>query len=207
MTDPDLKDLADLWQQEPDPAEQRLFEAVARKVRRRARFLAYVDVAMAVILVAAMVLGFVLEPGAGTAVIAGLLIVSTLWLSWKRRSLRQMSRTLDTSDRPSFIASSIRNAKADMRRIVISMWMLPALALMAILFKLNLRHGGRLEDPLGALAQWAVSPRGMFGITGIAIIMALLLRSRRKIKAELRHLDELDRNYGVELGLDEDGES
>jgi hypothetical protein len=207
MTDPEFEALAHLWQQEPDAAERAHFEAAARKVRRQARFLAFADIALAGIIVTAMILGFLLEPGAESAIIAGLLIVATVWLSLKRRAVRQMSRTLDTTDRQAFIASSVRNATASVRRIVLSLCFLPVGALLAVLFKLNLRAGGHLEHPLSALAAWAVSTRGVVGLSGMAIIIAFLIRAWRKCRAELRRLEALKSAYQSDAKLDEDGEN
>ncbi len=205
MTDPDLMDFAELWQQEPSAEEQAMFEEAARKVRLRGRFLAYADFALAAVIVAGMILGFLLQPGAYSAAIAGLLIVATVWLSIKRRAVRQMAKTLDTTNREAFIKSSVRNANASVRRVLLSLWFLPLGALLAVLFKLNMRSGGHLENPLAALAAWAVSTRGVIGLTGLAIIIAFLLRSLRKSRAELRELEELSKAYRKATSLDDAG--
>ena len=202
MTDPELMDFAELWQQEPSAEERAEFEAAARRVRRHGRFLAFADVALAVVLVSGMILGFFLQPDAFTAIIAGLFIVATVWLSLQRRKVRNMARTLDTTDRHAFIASSIRNANASLRRIVLSMCFLPTFGLLAVLFKLNMRSGGHLEDPLSALADWAVSTRGVIGLTGLAIIMMFLVRAWRKCRSEIARLNELESAYRKATTLD-----
>jgi hypothetical protein len=204
MTDPDLKDLAELWQQ-PDAAAKEQFQAAARKVRRQARFLGYTDFALGAVIVLGMILGFVLEPQPLSAVIAMLVIVATLWFSWKRWTLRQMSRTLDTSDRQAFIASSIRNTNATLRRLTLSLYFFPVLALLAVISKLSSRQGGHLAHPLDTLANWAVSPRGLIVIAVVAIIVAFLVRARRKCRAELYQLEALSLDYHEEARLDDAG--
>ena len=206
MTDPDLRELAELWQQ-PDGDAQELFEAVARKARFRARFLGYADLALGLLLVAGMVLGTIMVPGPVTAGIAVLLISATIWVSFKRRALRQMSLTLDTNDRHSFIRVAARSARANYRRLTLGLWLFPPFALLAVLFKLSWRQGGELHDPLQALALWAVSTRGIIGLCGIAVIVGLLLRSWRKTRAEIRRLEALDRDYRDEDRMDGDADA
>lgn len=203
MNRPDFDEFAALWHDASDPDEQERIGALARSARRRGRLLAYADVATGGLLVLGVVLGFVMQPGPATAIIAGLLIAATLWANWKRRALRQMTSTLGSSDRGSYLEIATRNANANLRRLLLSLYLVPIFALMAILFKLSLRQGGKLEHPLEALGQWAISTRGIFGLIGIAVIIALLLRSRRKVKAELRRLENLGRDYRDEAALDE----
>ena len=205
MTDPDLMEFAELWQQEPSAEERAEFEAAAQRVRRQGRFLAFADVALAAVLISGMILGFYLQPGTYSAMIAGALIVATVWLSLQRRKVRNMAKTLDTTDRHAFIASSIRNANASLRRIVLSLWFLPIGALLAVLFKLNMRSGGQLDDPLTALGNWAVSTRGVIGLTGMAILIAFLLRARRKCRREIARLKELEGAYRRARTLDDEG--
>ena len=202
MTDPELMDFAELWQQEPSAEERAEFDAAARRVQRHGRFLAFADVALALVLVSGMILGFFLQPDAYSAIIAGLFIVATVWLSLQRRKVRNMARTLDTTDRHAFIASSIRNANASLRRVVLSMCFLPTFGLLAVLFKINMRSGGHLEYPLTALAEWAVSTRGVIGLTGLTIIMVFLVRALRKCRSEIARLNELENAYRKATSMD-----
>jgi hypothetical protein len=203
MTDPELQGFADLWQQ-PDAAEQAQFEALARKARWHARLLAYADIALAAVVAMTMALGFLLQPGLHSAVIALAVIVIILWLSWKRRSYRQMSKTLDTSNRQAFIESSIRHAAVNLRRVKLSLYIFPPAAVLAILFKLSYRHGGRLDHPLDVVADWALTGRGFLTFTLIAAIVALLVRSVRRYRGELARLDAVERDYQEAARLDGD---
>ena len=205
MTDPDLKELADLWQQ-PDAGEQAAFETIARKARFRARFLRFTDVALAAVLVIGMVLGFLLKPQPLSALIALLVIAATVWLVWARARFHHISRTLDTSDRESFLASSKRSARAGLRRVNLSLTFFPLLALLAVLSKLSSREGGQLVHPLETLAAWTASPRGVVVISLVAIIVFFLYRSRQNFIGELRRLDALNDAYREEARLEDRAE-
>jgi len=202
MTDPDLRNLAALWQHS-DGTEQELTADLVRKAKLKARLLGYADLALAVLLVTATVLGVLLKPGVPTAIFALLLIAATLWLGWKRRGLRQMALTLDATDRHSFIESAVKLATANLRRVSLSLYVLPLFIALPILFKLSYRHGGHPDLILAALGDLAVSTRGMVIAGLVAIAVAALIRSRRRIRAELGRLDALQRTYRDEAILDD----
>jgi hypothetical protein len=202
MTDPELQELADLWQ-EADASEAAAFEAAARRARRQGRLLAYGDLAWAVLLIGGSLFAALMAPGPGTTAAALFLLVATVWLTWKRRKIRQMSRTLDTSDRQSFLASSVRNARGDLRRVTLSMIVFPFLVPMALLVKVSFRTGSDIAHPLDVLTEWAQSTRGIFTLCLFAIIMGFTYRSRRKIKAELRRLEDMRRAYAEQADLED----
>src|ERR1700709_1088221 len=61
MREPGFDEFADLWQ-DPDDDAQDMFEALARRARRQGRLLAYMDIALAVLLVGSTLFGAVLTP-------------------------------------------------------------------------------------------------------------------------------------------------
>jgi hypothetical protein len=197
MTDPELRELAELWQQ-PDSAETEKFQALARRARRRGRWLGYADWALAVVLVGGSLFALLASPGRLTTIAAVGLLIATIWLTWQRRRLRQMARTLDTTDRRGFIASSVRSARANRRRVALSIIALPPLVLLALLSKMSFRQGGDASDPGRFLLAWAQSPRGMISMAIFALIIALSVRSLLRIRKELRHLETLRRAYEEE---------
>src|SRR5687768_8962765 len=154
MTDPELQELADLWQQ-PDAAEAEKFKALARRARRQGRFLGYADWALAFVLVGGSLFALLAAPGPLTTFSALALLVATIWLTWQRRRLRQMASTLDTADRQAFIESSVRSARANLRRVTLSIVALPPLVILALLSKMSFRRGGYLPDPGRLLLDWA----------------------------------------------------
>lgn len=204
MSGTDFDEIAALWQ-ESGQDDRAALDALAARARRQAKLLGYADVAMGVLLATGMVLGVLMEPAPTTGVIALLLITATLWVNWKRRGLRQMTLTLESSDRESFFRIATRTANANLRRLLLSMYLVPAFMLLAILFRLSIRNGGRLDRPFQLLAEWAVSLRGMAIIAVVFIVIALQLRARRRVKAELRRLQALALSYRDEDQRDRAG--
>jgi hypothetical protein len=194
MTDPDLQELAALWQERED-GEAVKFERMARRARRQGRLLAFADVALAILLVGGSLFAIFASPGGFTTAAALALLVATVWITWKRRKLRQMARTLDTADREAFLANSVRNARADLRRVTLSLAALPPLVVVSLLMKMGMRTGGAIVDPVEYIISWAQTPRGMFSLTMFLLISLYMLRTRRRLKAELRWLEDLRTAY------------
>jgi Flp pilus assembly protein TadB len=204
MTSPDLDELAALWKTDPDPAEQERMELLASRARRRGRLLAYADIALAIFIVGGTIFGALVVQGPVTMVAALLLAFGTIWLTFKLRTARQMSRTLDTRDRESFIESSVRNVRADLRRYALGLIFVPVLVPIVIVWKVSLRHGGRIPNPAEAMLDWAQSTRGIVTMCLMAVAAAVVLRSRRKLKRELRQLEQLSSAYREEGTKDEE---
>jgi UPF0716 family protein affecting phage T7 exclusion len=202
MTRPELDEFAALWH-EPGAADPEDFEGMARRARRQGRLLAYADLAWAVLLIGGTIFAGMMAPGPLTTAMALVLVVATIWLTWKRRLIRQMSRTLDTSDRRAFLASSVRNARADLRRVTLSMLVFPLLVPMALLLKVAVRTGADLDDPFGILGNWVQSPRGVITLVLLALLLGWTERSRRRIKRELRRLEDLRQAYAEEASAEE----
>ena len=197
MTDPELQELAELWR-EPDSAPAEDFQSLARRARRRGRFLADADWALAAVLVGGSLFALLVGPGPFTTIAAVLLLVATIWLTWQRRRLRQMASTLDTADRHGFIESSVRSARANLRRVTLSLIALPPLVIAALLTKMGARRGGHVSDPGQILLIWAQSPRGIISLAIFALLIALSLRSILRIRNELRRLESLRDAYEEE---------
>jgi hypothetical protein len=202
MTDPELQELADLWQQ-PDAAEAETFKALARRARRHGRYLGFADWALAFVLVGGSLFALLASPGPLTTFAALLLLVATVWLTWQRRRLRQMAGSLDTADRQAFIESSVRSARANLRRVTLSVVTLPPFVVAALLMKMAVRRGGRVADPGRVLLDWAQSPRGMISLAIFALLIALCLRRIFRIRNELRRLRNLSRAYEEENRADD----
>lgn len=203
MREPGFEEFADLWQA-PEENEQEVFEALARRARRHGRLLGYADLAFGLVIVAGTVLGIFMTPHPMVIVAAMLLLAATALVTWQRRKLRQMSSTLNTTDRASFLASSIRNANANLRRVNLSIVFAPSGIALAVLFKLNMRDEHFWEHPLADIAGWAMSLRGLFGLSVLAVILLLMTRSRRRIRRELRRLQQLERDYAEERQLEKE---
>jgi hypothetical protein len=198
MNRPDVDEFAAIWQGQPDPLEQVQMEAYARQARRRGRLLDYIDYAVAVSLFAVMVGGSLISTSPLTIAVAVPLIIAVTWMTWKRRNLRQMARTLNTSDRAAFIQSSLRNARANLRRSTIGLASLPLVVPVALAFKVSIRTGGGPEEVWEAIMLWAQTVRAPLTILGLLIIAAFNLKSRRRTQAEIRRLERLKAGYEAE---------
>jgi hypothetical protein len=201
MREPGFEEFAGLWQ-ESDVGEHAAVEALARRARRQGRLLAYADIALAVVLVGGMVFGMFMTPQPGTIAAAFLLLATTFWVTWKRRRFRQMTATLNTQGRADFLASSIRVATSNLRRVTLSLVFFPAFVSTALLFRITRTNGGHLDHVLTGLADWARSPRGIFVMIVIIVFTATMIRSRRRVAAELRALERLQRDYEEEGRLE-----
>jgi hypothetical protein len=113
-----------------------------------------------------------------------------------------MTRTLDTSSREGFLETSLQNARADLRRLTLSLFVFPLSLPVAVLFKAAWRHGGHLAHPLTELAAWVTSVRGMITLSVFVFLGAATVRARLKVKAELRRLKALEDAYRDESERD-----
>src|SRR5687768_2375150 len=206
MIGPDLDELATLWQGEPDPAEKARMEALAAKARRRGRLLAYADVVLAGLVIGGAIFGAFLVRGPVTMGAGLLLVIGTVWFTMKLRAARQMSLTLSTRDRESFIESSMRNARANLRRYTLGLIFVPVLVPIVLVWKVSLRNGGRMPNPLEVMLDWAQSSRGIITMCLMAAAAAIMLRSQQKIKRELRQLERLRSAYREEASRDEESD-
>jgi hypothetical protein len=180
-------------------------EAYARSARRRGRMLDYIDYAVWISLVVVFVAGSFLSTSPLTIAFAVPLMLGLTWMTWRRRSLRQMARTLNTSDRATFLETSLRNARANLRRTAIGLASIPFVVPVAVFFKVSLRTGGGPLELWAGLVAWAQSPRSVIVISILLIIAGLTLRSMRRIKTEIGRLEALREGYEVEAELEREG--
>ena len=197
MTDPDLQSLADLWI-EPDAAELKEFEAMARKARLRGRVLAYLDIAGVALLVGSVLLSLFMKPGGTTVAAAIALLGTTVVVMRKRRQIRQMTRALDAASREAFVETSITIATANLRRSRLTLVVFPVGVVIALIFKMSVRVGGRTELILPAFLEWAPSLRGIVTLLLLALLFAWVVRTALRTKRELRALEEVRALYAEE---------
>ncbi|HYI39117.1 MAG TPA: hypothetical protein VE053_02235 [Allosphingosinicella sp.] len=201
MRESGFEDLADLWQ-DGEEGDREVFEVMARRARRRGRLLGYADLGLFVVLVGSILSSVFMTPNPTTLVTAILLLVVTVWLSLTRRRLRQMSATLDTSDPATFLESSVANAKANLRRVNLSLMVIPPIVAMAAVFKGSQRSNGVIEDLPRGIWEWASSGRAMIALTVIFLIFLSVVWSRRRLRAVLSRLESLRQDYEEESRRD-----
>ena len=202
MSTGDLDDLATLWRADPEPAERDELEQLARQARRRGRLVDFVDLAMVVLVIGGSIFAVFAARSPLLMAAALVLIVATVWLTWKRRTIRQMSRDLVTTDRDGFLAGSIRHAKANLRRNTLSLVAFPLIVPLAVLLKRAAHAGGDPHAAFTGLVEWAGSQRGLITLTVLSFMILFLIRSRLKHRAELRRLEDLRRAYEEEARRD-----
>jgi hypothetical protein len=201
MREPGFEDLAELWQ-DGDEGDREVFEAMARRARRRGRLLGYADLGLLVVLVGGVLSSVFMTPNPTTLVTAILLLIATVWLTWTRHRLRQMSATLDTSDPATFLESSVVNARANLRRVNLSLILLPPIVAMAAAFKGSQRSKSGIEGLPQGMWEWATSGRAMIALTVIFLIFLSVVWSRRRLRAELSRLESLRQDYEEERQRD-----
>jgi hypothetical protein len=198
MNRPDVDEFAALWQDGPDPLEQAEMEAYARGARRRGRLLDYIDYAVWISLFGMFVAGSFVSTSPLTIAFGLPLMLAMTWLTWRRRRLRQMARALNTSDRGAFLETSLRNARANLRRNTIGLVLIPLVVPVALIFKVSIRSGGGLLEVWEAFLMWTQTARAPIGIGLLSLVTAFSLRSRRKTKLEIQRLEALRKGYEVE---------
>ena len=205
MNRPDFDEFAALWQDGPDPLEQAQMEAYARAARRRGRLLDYIDYAVWILLFVLFVGGAFISTTPLTIALAVPLMLAMTWLTWRRRRLRQMARTLNTSDRAAFLETSLRNARANLRRNTIGLVLIPLVVPLALIFKVSVRTGGGPLEVWEAFLMWVQTPRAPIGTVLLLIVALFSLRSRRKTKAEVQRLESLREGYEIEAEWERQG--
>lgn len=203
MREPGFEDLADLWQ-ESEEVNREVFEALARRARRKGRLLGYADFVLFLLIVLGIVPSLFMAPNAITITVAILLLVATLWVNWTRRRLRQKAFTLNTSEPAAFLEGSVANAKANLRRVNLSLMLMPPMIMMAIIFKVSQRSRGGIETLPQGLLEWASVPRAWAGLTVVALLLLVTFRSRRRLRRELARLENLRLEYEREKRRDLD---
>lgn len=198
MSTGDLDDLAILWRAEPEPAERAELEQLAGKARRRGRLADYADMALVAILVVGSIVATFAAGSPLLMAVAVLLIVMTVWLTIKRRRIRQMSRGLKAKDRENYIEGSVRDVTGALRRNMLSLVFIPLVVPLAVLVKLGSRTGGDPQSIATGLIEWVSSLRGAITFAIVSLIMFFVLRARRRQQTELRRLLELQSAYADE---------
>ncbi|HET9637955.1 MAG TPA: hypothetical protein VFP12_01985 [Allosphingosinicella sp.] len=201
MREPGFEELVDLWQ-DREEGDREVFEALARRARRRGRLLALADLGLVVLLVVGVLLSVFTTPHATTMVMAVVLLAATLWLSWTRRRHRQMTATLNTSDPAAFLESSVAIARANLRRVRLSLMLIGPLIVLGIVFKGSQRSDG-LEDLPQGILEWASRPVAQIALAVLFLLVLNLFRSRRRLRAELSRLESLRLDYEQEKRRDD----
>ena len=204
MKDDDFDELAAMWCMEPSPDERAAMERAARKARRQGRIMAYADWAMAGLVVVGSVAAAFAARSTLLLIAALAIMAATIWLNWRRRAIRQISRGLDAVDQPGFIAGRIRIAESNRRRVTLTLITFPIFVPAVVLYRSAARASGDPLATLQGLSAWAQSPRGLITLAILTALMVFFTRARRRHLLELRHLRALQQAYLDESRLDDE---
>ena len=194
MREPGFEEFADLWQESGD-ADRAAVEALARRARRQGRLLAYADIAVWSVVIGGILFGMLMTPQPAMIAVGVFTIAFVSWMNWRRRKLRQMATTLKMEGRDAFLESSIQIATANLRREKLTLAFLPLAIAAGLTARFIFKSGGHLDHPLASVLEWATSPKGMAALTIFLLLFLRALRSRRRLQAELRKLEELRKEY------------
>jgi hypothetical protein len=203
MTDPELERLASLWR-EPDPAEQAVFERMARKARLQARLTARSDIALAIATAILLSLALWRHPNPVAIALGLVLYAAMLWLNWKRRALRRMDALDGSAGRQAFLDSAIGSARLKLRNIRLSYYAAIPFLLLGSLFLMTAREAMGIEAAIAYFPAWVATRRGLGFVAMFALVAVWLLYVRRRIRKEIARLETLKRAYEEEAGLDGD---
>lgn len=198
MNRPDLDEFAALWQAEAEPLDQKQMEAYARSARRRGKLLAWLNYVVWFLMMALTAAGAFVSVNPLTIIVAVPLMLVITWLMWKGRQTRLMVRTLNTSSPQGFLETSLRNARENLRRGMISLIALPFLVPVALAFKVSTRTGGGPQEIWDAFLVWTHTIRAPITVVLLIIVAGFSLRSRWRTQAEIRRLEALRRSYEAE---------
>lgn len=202
MNEPDFGAFAALWQQEPAEEEVRVFRKLARRTSRQALLLRYAETWFGMVLAAGTLAVFLYAPGLLTGLLAGLLVLATLWSAWQRHRLDHTAAQLSRADRLDLLQSAERSARAALRRSTIGMFGaapggLGTLALLS------------LVDHRGDPTIWVADLPHVLGsqqiIVSVLIVAAVTFgawRRNRRLRRELARIAALRAAYREEDLLD-----
>jgi hypothetical protein len=195
LTRDEHNELADLWGGSGPAGDRDEVARMARAIPRRARIAHVGELAVVALLCAGIVGSILWSRGPATILTGGLLLVLLGWSARKRHYLGKVALLIDDSDRLTFVRSSVRAKEAELRRSGLGLAMIVPGFVIAVLLGFSLQ-GHRGADDVGAfLLASASSPRGIIVLACVAAAAVLLSRSHVRVREELAHLRQLERQY------------
>lgn len=203
MRRPDFPELAQLWQELIEPAEQARLDTLARAIKRTARRRWALDVLFTLLGIGSLVAALaVLRPSTlwielGFALLAALMG----WLFWKRQQIAKGANALATGEPGSFFAAAIDNARAELGLSTIVLVLFPPV----YAFMLLLLCAGSGVTGIDRVASFLFVERPMRGLLHIANCLffeALAYRACLKLRAQLRRLQQMRREWEDEEARD-----
>lgn len=203
---PDFPELAQLWREQIEPAEQATLDALARAIKRTARRRWALDVLFTLLGIGSLVWAVATLRQSTLWIELGfaLLAATMVWLFWKRQRIVKGANALATGEPGSFFAAAIDNARAELGLSAIALALFPPV----YAFLLVLLCAGSGVTGLDRVAGFLFVERPMVGAVHIANCLffeALICRAYLKLRAQLRRLEQMRREWEDEEARDRTG--
>jgi len=199
----DFPELAQLWQEQIDPAEQARLDSLAREIKRTARRRGALDILLTIAGIGSLVFALTylrqstLPTALGFAVLAALMV----GYLWKRRRIVEGANALASGEPDTFFAAAIENARAELSLSGLGIALGPPgyVFLIVLLFASSGVTG--LDRVFRSL--FVEQPvMGALHIANCLFFLALALRAHSKLRAQLRRLEQMRQEWEDEDGSD-----
>ena len=201
-----LPELARLWQEQIDPAEQAGLDALASEIKRTARRRGALEILFTIIGLGSIVFALaVFRPRTlpiqlGFALLAAIMV----WIYWRRRRIVAGAKALATGEPDTFFGAAIENARVELglSAIVLAIFP-PAYAFLLVL--LGAASGVTGLDRIARLLFVEQPMLGSLHLANFLFFEALSYRSYVKLRAQLRRLERMRREWEDEDARDRAG--
>lgn len=207
MNDAEFDDFSRLWLEEGDPAETAEFRDLARRTEIRARLLRFADYGLAALVIAAVAIAFSSDTTPATILFGLLLGTAAVWATWKRRVLHQ-SALLALSDREALLDAAREHSRTELRQSQWGLLLFPLGIILAAVMQFSSRTGGAVDHIL-EMVQLGIESETAILLELLFLVLAevyFVYRARR-LRGELKRLDDLSEQYRRESLRDRDGEA
>lgn len=197
----DFPELAQLWQEQIDPAEQARLDSLAREIKRTARRRGALDILLTIGGVGSLVFALMyvrrstLPIKLGFAVLAAMMVL----FLWRRRYIVKGANALASGEPDTFFAAAIANARAELNLSGLGIVLgLPCYVFLIVL--LGAADGVTGLDRVAHLLFVEQPVVGALHIANCLFFFALALRAHFKLRAQLRRLEQMRREWEDEDG-------
>lgn len=195
----EFDEFASLWRQEPTAEERRAFAEMAERSRRRALLVDRAELGLAGLLVLAILGVLVLSPEPATAVVGFIAVVGLSWSSWKRHILHQTSAASAGGTPENYVGQQIVAARAVLARTRLGLLFFWPFVLIGLLFGQSIREDGDLRGFVDQLVERVTDvPTGPILTITLLLLYGMIIRSHRRLQAELVQLNLLQQDYRAE---------
>ena len=202
----DFPELAQLWQEQIDPAEQAGLETLATEIKRTARRRGWLDVLFTILGVGSLVFALIYLQRTTPPIQLGFALLGALMVAflWRRRHIVKGANALATGEPDTFFAAAIANARAELGLARVGLAIFPP-GCAFLLVLLSAASGVTGFDRIASLLFVEQPMVGALQMANFLFFEALGYRSYVKLRAQLRRLERMKREWEEEDGGDRTG--